>query len=61
MVGYGYKRTNVDHCVYIERFGNGDFIISMLYVDDILLFGKDMGKLDKLTKDLSKFFDMKDL
>ena len=33
----------------------------LLYVDDMLLVGKDMGKLDKLKKDLSKSFGMKDL
>ena len=61
MIGHGYKRTNADHCVYVKRFGNGDFIILLLYVDDMLLVGKDMDKLDKLKKDLSQSFDMKGL
>ena len=61
MVSHSYKRTNADHCVYIKRFGDGDFIILVLYVNDMLLVGKDIGKLNRLKKDLSKSFDMKDL
>ena len=61
MVSYFYKRTNANHCVYVKRFGDGDFVILLFYVNDMLLVGKDMGNLDKLKKDLSKSFDMKDL
>ena len=57
MVGHGYKIINADHCVYVKRFGDTDFITLLLYMDDMLLIGKDMGKLDKLNKDLSKSFD----
>ena len=39
MVGYGYTRTDVDHCVYVKQFPNGKFIILLLYVDDMLIVG----------------------
>jgi len=32
----GYKRSSSDHCVYIKRFLGDDFIILLLYVDDML-------------------------
>lgn len=60
MIDHGYQRTNVDHCVYIRRFGN-DFIILLLYVDDMLIVGKDISEIVRLKKELSKSFAMKDL
>jgi len=33
----GYKRSSSDHCVYIKRFSGDDFIILLLYVDDMLI------------------------
>ena len=32
----GYKRSSSDHCAYIKRFSGDDFIILLLYVDDML-------------------------
>lgn len=61
MLDHGYKRTSADHCVYIQRFSDDDFIILSLYVDDMLVVGKDISKIDRLKKELSKSFDMKDL
>lgn len=61
MVGHEYKRTVADHCVYVRNFSNDNFIIILLYVDDMLIVGNDINMIDKLKKDLSKSFDMKDL
>ncbi|KAJ8468023.1 hypothetical protein OPV22_030575 [Ensete ventricosum] len=55
-----YKRIASYHCVYIKRFGE-NFIILLLYVDDMLILRKDMSMIDKLKKDLSKSFAMKDI
>lgn len=60
MIENGYKRTASDHCVYIKWFGE-DFIILLLYVDDMLILGKDMSKIDRLKKELSESFAMKDM
>ena len=61
MVGHGYTRTNADHCVYVRKFLNGKFVILLLYVDDMLIVGQDVGVIGNLKKDLFKSFDMKDL
>lgn len=45
----------------MKRFGDDEFIILLLYVDDMLLVGKDVGKINKFKRDLSKSFYMKDL
>ncbi|RVW31340.1 Retrovirus-related Pol polyprotein from transposon TNT 1-94 [Vitis vinifera] len=34
---------------------------SLAYMDDMLIVGRDIGKIDKLKKELSKCFEMKDL
>ena len=61
MLEHEYTRSTLDHCVYVKRYGDGDFIILLLYVDDMLVVGQDISKINKLKKELSKSFDMKDL
>ena len=41
MVSHEYKRTDADHCVYFRKFTDGNFIILLLYVDDMLIAGND--------------------
>ncbi|KAL4561013.1 hypothetical protein LXL04_033173 [Taraxacum kok-saghyz] len=61
MASHEYKRTDADHCVYLKKFPDGKFVILLLYVDDMLIVGQDATMIDNLKKDMSKFFDMKDL
>ena len=61
MVKHGYDRTASNHCVFVKKFFDGEFIIFLLYVDDMLIVGCDIGKIDKLKKELSKSFEMKGL
>ena len=57
----GYKKTSSDHCVFIKRFPNDQFIILLLYVDDMLIVGQDAKKITLLKEELRKSFAMKDL
>ncbi|KAJ0754054.1 putative RNA-directed DNA polymerase [Helianthus annuus] len=57
----GYRKTISDHCVFFQRFGDDDFIILLLYVDDMLIVGKNAERIVQLKKELSKSFSMKDL
>lgn len=50
-----------DQCTFTKRFENGEFIILLLYVDDMLIIGQDMKKINKLKSELSRSFAMKDL
>ncbi|CAL1383495.1 unnamed protein product [Linum trigynum] len=61
MVKNGYARTTSDHCVFVKYFAENDFIILLLYVDDMLIVGRNVGEIDRLKKELSKSFAMKDL
>ena len=56
-----YKKTSSDHCVFVQKFSDDDFIILLLYVDDMLIVGKNTSKFDELKKELFKSFSMKDL
>ena len=49
-----------DHCCNIKLFGNS-YIILLLYMDDMLIAGSSIEKINNLKKQLSKQFAMKDL
>ncbi|WVZ03005.1 hypothetical protein V8G54_023811 [Vigna mungo] len=53
MCEQGYKKTISDHCVFIRKISENDFIILLLYVDDMLI--------DRLKKQLGESFAMKDM
>jgi len=45
----------------MKRYVEGDFIILLLYVDDMLIVGNSTKRIALLKKTLSKSFAMKDL
>ena len=61
MVEHGYDRIASNHYVFVKKFSDGEFIIFLLYVDDMMIVGYDTAKIDELEKELSKSFEMKDL
>ena len=56
----GCKRCEADHCCYV-KFSDNSYIILLLYVDDMLIIGSSIEKINNLKKQLSKQFTMKDL
>ncbi|KAL6323545.1 hypothetical protein AAG906_039125 [Vitis piasezkii] len=56
----GYRKTTSDHCVFVQKFSDDDFVILLLYVDDILIV-VNVSRIDNLKKQLGKSFAMKDL
>ena len=58
-MSHGYNRTTSNHCVFTRKFSDNDFIILLLYVDDMLIIGHDFSKIDRLKREL-KSFSMKD-
>ena len=61
MMSHGYNRTSYDHYVFTRKFSDDDFIILLLYVDDMLIIGHNSSKIDRLKRELNKSFAMKDL
>jgi hypothetical protein len=53
-----YKRFN---CVFIQRFSDDDFVMLLLYVDDILIVSKNVSRIARLKNEISKSFAMKNL
>ena len=45
MTNHEYHRTAYDHYVYVKNFSDGDFIILLLYVNDMLIFDHDAMKI----------------
>ena len=56
-----FRKTQTNHCLFVKRYEEGDFLIHLLYVDDMLIVRKDKRKIGSLTKALGKLFAMKDL
>ena len=61
MLEHGFRRLEVDHCVYIKRYDQERFIILLLYVDDMLVGGHDKSMINRLKKDLGSQFAIRDL
>ena len=57
----GYKKTSSYHCVLVQEVSQRDFIILLLYVNDMLIVWKNTLKIDELRKELCKSFSMKHL
>ena len=61
MLSQGYKHSDTDHCLYMRQAKDGIFLILILYVDDMLIAGKNIHEVDALKSKLNATFDMKDL
>ena len=47
--------------MYYNKLPGGEYIYLLLYIDDMLIAFKSRSVIDKLNKDLSSEFEMKDL
>jgi hypothetical protein len=45
----------------VKKFSDDDFVIFLLYVNNMLIVGHDAAKIEKLKRELRKSFAMKDL
>jgi len=57
---HDFVENTVDRCIYMKVSGS-NFIILVLYVDDILLATNDIVLLHDVKKFLSNKFEMKDM
>jgi hypothetical protein len=60
MLGLGFTRRKVDHCVYFKLIGD-HLIYLVLYVDDMLLIGNNKEVIQDVKTQLSSKFNMKDI
>ena len=59
--GKRYTCSHYDPSVYYNKLPGGEYIDLLLYVDDMLIASKNKSAIDKLKKDLSSEFEMKDV
>ena len=60
IVKIGFRRCNADRCLYVKE-QNGIICYVLLYVDDLLIFCRDMKTIVAVKKLLSEEFEMTDL
>ena len=60
ITSFGFKEITVDRCIY-QKISGIKFILLILYVDDILLAGNDLGTLRETKDFYSMNFEMKDI
>jgi hypothetical protein len=58
---YGLQPSTADPCVYVMRFENGDILIVVLYVDDLIIAGNNRMVVDHFKAAIGERFKMKDL
>jgi len=56
----GFDNLDPDACLYLQM-DDGEIIIFLVYVDDLLLVGSSMKAINKIKNALRKRFEMKDL
>jgi len=60
ILGLGFVRSKVDHCVYCKQVGD-HFIYVVLYFNDMLFVKNSMDLIKEVKLQLSSKFNMKDL
>ena len=60
MISNGYYKCKYDSCVYRRNINSGGAVYLLLYIDYILIIGKNPGGIEKLKNLLKREFKMKD-
>ncbi|CAM8902445.1 unnamed protein product [Rhodiola kirilowii] len=61
MLSRGFVRSKFDTCLYLKRPKSGMCLYPFIYVNDILIMSNAKSEIEKIKKELSMNFDMKDL
>jgi Reverse transcriptase (RNA-dependent DNA polymerase) len=56
-----FEKTNFNNYVFVKKYSWGDFIILLLYAEDMLVIESDLKKIKALKMRLESKFAMKDL
>ena len=61
MLSQGYKQSEIDHCLYTKQAKDGSLLILILYVDDMLIAGRQLAEISALKSKMAKAFKMNDM
>jgi hypothetical protein len=56
----GFKKCQVDCNIYYLKNQESSYVFLALYIDDSLIFSKEIVVVERVKKSLSKEFEMKD-
>ena len=56
----GFKQCILDNCLFVKHIGAEIYLIS-LYVDDILVAGSNLTEVERIKKQFTERYEMKDL
>lgn len=57
----GYMQRKVDYIMFYKYVKRGKVTILIVYVDEIIMIGNNVVKVERLKKSLAKEFEIKDL
>ncbi|XP_026829092.1 uncharacterized protein LOC113562800 [Ooceraea biroi] len=57
----GFKQKNADQCLYTRKEKNGNVTYILLYIDDLLVAGTSAEVTQGVSKELQRFFGIRDL
>ena len=57
----GFQSFSKDKCIYIRKNNNGHICILIVYVDDLLIIGKDDDHMKQFKDVLKKYYPIKDI
>ncbi|KAF5812650.1 putative RNA-directed DNA polymerase [Helianthus annuus] len=60
LIGLGFTTSRADHSLFLYN-NNGVFLAILIYVDDVILVGNDMKKIEEIKDCLHSQFSIKDL
>ncbi|KAJ0845012.1 putative RNA-directed DNA polymerase [Helianthus annuus] len=60
LVGIGFKQTGADHSLFTLK-SDGVFLAALIYVDDVIIVGNDLKRIEEVKVFLNDKFSIKDL
>ena len=60
LISVGFKNSEIDYCLFYLKLKD-EFVYLLIYVDDLLICGKNISLINKIKSLLSKRFKMKDM
>ena len=61
IIQFGFQQSRGDNTIFIKNKPEGKLTALIVYVDDIILIGNDVGEMKMIKLKLAKEFNIKDL
>ena len=58
ILSQGYRKSDINHCLYTKQDKDGSLLILILYMDDMFLVGTNIDELAALKAKLNDSFDI---